>query len=186
MKKLITFLVVGAMIFGLFSFAFGDTACESSNGEASRTVTIQVEYIPAKVDYDIITPESLAKGGAYSTAALMAQVVWAEARGLSNYHKSLVAWCILNRYDMGIYGDSIEAVIKAPYQFAYRADAPITQENYDICLDVLLRWQTEKYALADVGRTLPKQYVNFRGDGKLNYFTDRAGNRFSFGEDIYK
>lgn len=176
--------MIGAGTFGLFSFA-EDFNAEGS-GKIVREVTIQVEYIPAETNSDIFTPEKIAK--TYTddgTAAKIAQVIWAEARGLSPYHKSLVAWCILNRYDMGLYGETIDAVITAPYQFAYKASNPVTQEDFDIALDVLIRWQSERYLLTSSGRTLPKQFVNFRGDGKLNWYTDRAGNKFSFGEDIY-
>ena len=175
--------MIGAGVFGLFSFAED----QDPAGSAVREVTIRVEYIPAETNSDIFTPEKIAK--TYTddgTAAKIAQVIWAEARGLSPYHKSLVAWCILNRYDMGLYGETIDAVIKAPYQFAYKADSPVTQENFDIALDVLVRWESERYLLTSSGRTLPKQFVNFRGDGKLNWYTDRAGNKFSFGKDIYE
>lgn len=177
--------MIGAGTFGLFSFA--DDFNAAGSGTVVREVTIQVEYIPAETDGDIFTPEKIAK--TYTddgTAAKIAQVIWAEARGLSPYHKSLVAWCILNRYDMGFYGETIDAVITAPYQFAYKADSPVTQENFDIALDVLVRWESERYLLTSSGRTLPKQFVNFRGDGKLNWYTDRAGNKFGFGEDIYE
>ena len=87
---------------------------------------------------------------------------------------------------MGLYGETIDAVITAPYQFAYKASNPVTQEDFDIALDVLVRWESERYLLTSSGRTLPKQFVNFRGDGRFNWYTDRAGNKFSFGEDIYE
>lgn len=107
---------------------------------------------------------------------MLAKTVWGEARGLDDYERSMVAWCILNRVDHGYYGDTIVDVITAPYQFAgYDPDFPVEEEILNLCKDVLNRWKGN-----GEGRTLPYEFVNFTGDGKRNYFTDRNGNIYDF------
>lgn len=102
---------------------------------------------------------------------IIAKIVWAEARGVqTTAEKAAVVWCILNRYDAGTYGDSIEAVATAPGQFAYRKSSPAEPELKELALDVLERWQAEKDGESDAGRTLPADYLFFDGDGVANHF----------------
>lgn len=110
------------------------------------------------------------------TLDMLAKTVWGEARGLDDYEKSMVVWCIFNRLDHGWYGETIEEVVTAPYQFAgYDPDFPVEDDIRDLCEDVLTRWKN-----GEDGRTLPYKFVNFTGDGKRNYFTDRDGNIYDF------
>ena len=107
-----------------------------------------------------------------SDVELIAKTVYGEARGCTVEEQSAVVWCILNRVDAG-YG-TIEKVITAPYQFTgYRADNPVKAEFTELAVDVLLRWHMEKYAIGEVGRTLPDEYLWFHGDGKYNYFRNK-------------
>ena len=103
---------------------------------------------------------------------LIAQVLYHECRFLPPLEQSAVVWVILNRVDSeeSYYPDTVEGVVTQKNQFAYRADAPVLEELYDIALDVMLRWGREHLGEEDVGRTLPKEYVSFWGDGKHNYF----------------
>ena len=111
---------------------------------------------------------------------LIAKTVYAEARGLSKLEQSAVVWCILNRVDAG-YGTILE-VITAPNQFAYNINLPLQEDIVALTTDVLTRWQMEKYLIGDTGRTLPKQYLWFHGDGNHNYFRDAfsGGNRWNW------
>lgn len=115
---------------------------------------------------------------------IIAKIVWAEARGVqTTAEKAAVVWCILNRYDAGTYGDSIEAVATAPGQFAYRESSPVKPELKELALDVLERWQAEKAGESDVGRTLPADYLFFDGDGVANHFRqhyERAGGTWDW------
>ena len=107
-----------------------------------------------------------------SDVELIAKTIYGEARGCSTVEQSAVIWCILNRVDAG-YG-SIEHVITKPYQFTgYKESNPVQGEFVDLAIDVLVRWQAEKHCVGDVGRTLPKEYLWFRGDGKQNIFRDK-------------
>lgn len=106
-----------------------------------------------------------------SDAVIIAKVIYAEARGAdSKMEQAAVAWCILNRLDAGIWGDTVREVATSPHQFAWRSGAPVKDEFYELACDVLTRWQLEKTGIENVGRVLPKEYL---------YFTGRAGrNRF--------
>lgn len=109
---------------------------------------------------------------------LIAKTVYGEARGLTTLEQSAVIWCILNRVDKG-YGDIAE-VVTAPYQFVgYDKDHPVTEEIKALTEDVLARWQAEKYCMGNVGRTLPKKYLYFYGDGQHNYFRDKYSGDYN-------
>lgn len=97
-------------------------------------------------------------------------VWWGDRFGVSyKARQAAVAWCALNRLDAGTFGDTLEEVLTAPRQFAYKPDAPITSEMLWLAEDVLTRWAAEKAGEA-AGRTLPADYLYFDGDGKENYF----------------
>lgn len=118
-------------------------------------------------------------------AVMMARVMFLEARGIkSKTEIACIGWTILNRVDAG-YG-SIQKVITAPNQFAYRASASTTSDyGYDLvalATDVLDRWSREKAGQAAVGRVLPKGYLWYAGDGKHNYFRNqyKGGTRWTY------
>lgn len=113
------------------------------------------------------------------TLDIMANCLYGEARGLSPMEQSAVVWCILNRVDAG-YGD-IKQVVTKPKQFTgYKADrvyksesAKLTYERCkEIVIDVYCRWRAEGVTGESRGRTLPKNYLWFYGDGKHNHFRD--------------
>ena len=111
-------------------------------------------------------------------AEMLAKTVWGEARGLSDYERSLVVWCILNRYEDGSFGKTIQEVITKPYQFqGYKESFPVDEDILTLCRDVLNRWAND-----EEGRTLPKEYLYFYGDGKHNYYTTdfQGGSKYDF------
>lgn len=102
----------------------------------------------------------------------LAKIVYQEARGIKeDSHKAAVVWCILNRVDDGYWGDNIVDVATYPNAFAWVPDTPVEEELVDLVVDVVTRWNHEKEGLSDVGRTLPKEYLYFTGDGSYNHFT---------------
>lgn len=102
----------------------------------------------------------------------LAKIVYREARGIKeDSHKAAVVWCILNRVDDGYWGDNIVDVATYPNAFAWVPDTPVDEELVDLVVDVITRWNHEKEGLSDVGRTLPKEYLYFTGDGSYNRFT---------------
>lgn len=129
-------------------------------------VTVEAETLAAETNPDLpsmnISEEEL---------EILAKVVWGEARGIkSRAHQAAIVWCILNRLDSGAWGTTIAEVATKPYQFAYKADAPVEPEFYVLAQDVCARWWAEKNGIENVGRTLPKDYLYFYGDGKENRF----------------
>lgn len=105
-------------------------------------------------------------------AELIAKTLWGECRGVENkMEQAAVAWCILNRVDDPRFADTIEDVIRAPYQFiGFRESNPVSTPLLDLAKDVLERWLTEKSGCGSVGRVLPKEYCYFFGDLGANYF----------------
>lgn len=97
---------------------------------------------------------------------MLSKTVWGEAQGLNDYERSMVVWCILNRFDDGTFGSSLKEIIAKPYQFhGYQEDFPVQEDIEALVLDVLHRWENGLE-----GRTLPKEYLYFSGDGKHNYY----------------
>lgn len=160
-----------------------DEAADKAIAQAKDRVTEQkariaatknvVKSIPINTDSDYTNPEAI----------YIAKTLYGEAGFLDEYERSLVAWCILNRVDEGLGGNTVGEVVSAPRQFdGYSSTNPVTQENYDLAVDVLERWEAEKNGEEDVGRTLPAEYDYFVGDGKHNYFRDE----FLSNESTYK
>lgn len=110
---------------------------------------------------------------------MISKVIYREAGGISDFsHRAAVAWCILNRVNSKDYGDSIEEVITAPYQFAWIDDTPVEEDNYNIAKDVVTRWLFEKQGFENVGRVLPPDYYFFTGDGQYNYFRQTIDSNY--------
>ena len=104
----------------------------------------------------------------------IAKTVWGEARGLSKTHQAGVIWTILNRYDDGRFGKDIVSVVTAPSQFAgYKSSHPVEPEIRDLVVDVLDRYSQEKAGIENIGRVLPKEYLYFRGNGRVNLFSKK-------------
>ena len=104
----------------------------------------------------------------------IAKTVWGEARGLSKTHQAGVVWAILNRCDDGRFGKGVIGVVTAPSQFAgYRSGNPVDPEIRDLVVDVLDRYSQEKAGIENVGRVLPKEYLYFRGNGRVNLFSKK-------------
>ena len=104
----------------------------------------------------------------------IAKTVWGEARGLSKTHQAGVVWAILNRCDDGRFGKGIISVVTAPSQFAgYQSGNPVDPEIRDLVVDVLDRYSQEKAGIENVGRVLPKEYLYFRGNGRVNLFSKK-------------
>ena len=104
----------------------------------------------------------------------IAKTVWGEARGLSKTHQAGVVWAILNRCDDGRFGKGIISVVTAPSQFAgYRSSNPVDPEIRELVVDVLDRYSKDKAWIETVVRVLPKEYLYFRGNGKVNLFSKK-------------
>ena len=100
---------------------------------------------------------------------MIAKTVLGEAGNCTTLEQSAVIWCILNRVDAG--GKTIAEVVTAPNQFhGYNPGWVVKSDIYALTIDVLTRWQLEKVGVGNVGRTLPKDFLWFYGDGQHNHF----------------
>ena len=109
-------------------------------------------------------------------AEMLARVIYTEARGVDSVtEQAAVAWCVLNRVDDERWGDTVAEVVTERHQFAWDADAPVTDELLALAKDVLLRWQLEKLGVGDVGRVLPRECVYFAGRDGRNWFRTEYG-----------
>ena len=106
-------------------------------------------------------------------AVTLAKLVYGEGRGIaSKAQKAAIIWCVLNRVEDSRFDNTIYEVVTAKNQFeGYNVNNPVWEELLDLSRDVLERWEREKNGDENVGRTLPKDYLFFYGNGKVNKFT---------------
>lgn len=97
---------------------------------------------------------------------MMAQLLYGEANSVaSEAERAMVIWTILNRYDSGVFGDSVSEIVSAPMQFTgYDSSNPVTDANLSLVEDVVDRWERENAGEENVGRTLPEEYCYFVAD----------------------
>lgn len=121
---------------------------------------------------------------------MLAKVLKRECGGLQGVYRGVgakarqaaVAWCALNRLDSEdpYYPDTLAGVLTQSGAFAWIPDTYAGQELIDLARDVVSRWWREKNGETDVGRTLPKEYLFFAGDGKENHFRDKYAGNFTY------
>lgn len=148
-----------------------------------------VKYEPVTADdVKIILPEDVAElEGTEKDICLMAQTLYGECRDMSDYEISLCAWNILNRVDSSRFPDTIEGVIKQPFQYhGYSANKPVVSRYYEMAKDVLVRWWAEKNGVENVGRTLPSEYLFFYGKNGHNWYrkTNSGAGRYDFTNEL--
>lgn len=108
-------------------------------------------------------------------AKYIAKAIYGEARGCSKTEQAAVAWCILNRVDSEdpYFPDDIISVVTQEKQFdGYDPNHPVTDEFYELAIDVIDLWLKEDGTGIVAGRVLPPEYLWFLGDGKTNTFRD--------------
>lgn len=94
----------------------------------------------------------------------------------SDTEMSACMWCAINRLDSGNrFYDGCESVYDIVTQknqfYGYDECNPVDEHLVWLARDVLARWADECDGAANVGRTLPKEYCFFTGDGWHNSFT---------------
>ena len=173
--------------------AIEETTEQTTQSVTESTTEVNIETEPVKIteqisvttlekniteEVSVVTDTTTAKSNSRSTyyteedAINLAKVLYAECGGLkSKTEQACVAWVVCNRADYDNCSITQSAMKKG--QFAYNANTPVTDELYDLAIDVLDRWSREKNGETDVGRVLPKEYGFFNGDGVRNYFRDK-------------
>lgn len=137
-------------------------------------------------DEEIVIHETESKQWTYNDAAYLAKMAYGESRGVptlnsqfgvrSNaYQNACAMWTVLNRVDAG--WGTIEEVVTAKKQFVgYKSSNPVDPDLLDLAFNILGDWSVGKETL----RTLPKEYLYFRGDGKYNYFRTQNGEIYNW------
>lgn len=133
--------------------------CSPDAGNAEKTV---VEPDEPYTEADVIALAKMAYGEAFITR--------------SDTEMSACMWCALNRLDSGnrFYEgcESVYDIVTQKNQFyGYDEGNPVDEHLVWLARDVLARWVDEHNGAADVGRTLPREYCFFTGDGWHNSFT---------------
>lgn len=139
-----------------------------ANPPDPEIVTVYIDPTPAPS----INPEDVTTPWTDEDLWIMAQMVEGEAGGCSKIQKSAVVWCALNRLDSPRWPDTIVEVVTQKNQFqGYHSYNEPTEETIRIVQDVYARYWLEKTYGYSYGRTLPKEYLYFRGDHvRTNYF----------------
>lgn len=123
-----------------------------------------------EIDYSDDTDDSIVSE---NDVELISKTVYGEALATeSDEEMSAVVWCILNRLESNLFPNTIEGVVLQDSQFfGYNCDNPVDEHIKKLVLDVIDRWEKEISGNENSGRTLPKDYLYFTGDGFTNYFT---------------
>ena len=149
---------------------------EENNPKSEENTTDQTPVEDINNEVEVIEPV-IENNFTTEEIDYIAKTVWGEARGLSKTHQAGVVWTILNRCDDGRFGKGIISVITAPKQFVgYKSINPVDPEIRDLVVDVLDRYSQEKAGIENVGRVLPKGYLYFRGNGKVNLFSEKCNS----------
>lgn len=108
-----------------------------------------------------------------SDLELICKLVYGEGRGLNKTEMSAIIWCVFNRVDSPKFPNTIREVVTQKSQFSgYSPSHPILDNIKSLVIDVFEKWELEKLGYKEVGRTLPKTYLFFIGDGKHNYYME--------------
>jgi hypothetical protein len=105
--------------------------------------------------------EAQAKPYTEQDVTALAKAVYGEASGLPADEQALVVWCALQRVDAG-YG-SIQAVVTAPRQFAYKASNPVTDSIRSVCEQACKDWSDGKQAPLLSPYATSRPYLWFTG-----------------------
>lgn len=132
------------------------------------------------------TPIVESKFWCYDDAVMLAKMAYGESMNVpilessygsrSNaYQNACTMWTVLNRVDAG--WGTIQGVITAKNQFVgYKDSNPVDSDLLDLAFNILGDWSVD----ADKLRTLPREYLYFRGDGKHNYFRTQEGIKYDW------
>ena len=190
-------LIILLVIFGLFLAFFvvlpkSQTEAESENSLASSQAALITEDVidPSEwFEVDTLPVETTEPNETIKeptvedllgdieaqwgeSAIYIAKTVWGEARGCSIDNQRKVIWCILNRVDHKDFPNTIIEVICAKNQFhGYYESNPVTEEMYDMALEIITLWQLEKIG-EPIIRDLGPTYIFFRGSSEGNVFRE--------------
>lgn len=152
---------------------------ENTTSNRRPTKHVMLEYIPMYAEPEKVVVMYYTE----EEVVMLAKLLYRECRGVPSVtEQACVAWTVCNRVDSPKFHESTVAdVIRAPGQFAYYYNTPVTDELYELAKDVLSRWNNEKNGETNVGRVLPIDYTYFSGKNGHNNFR----NSYSGDYDIW-
>lgn len=176
----IGFIICILFCISLIIFTIKGLSPEPINSEpvVPKTTDVVVEIVEETTPIEPIQPIYVEDYVTQEEIEMIAKVLYREARGVEDKDQiAAVAWCILNRVDHPNHPNTIKEVIIQPEQFAWVEDTPVEDWLLELANDVVYRWCLEKEGQEDVGRTLPKGYCFFIGDGKYNHFRQNFNSK---------
>lgn len=188
-KKFIPPLLIILVFMFLIS---GCSKCNKIKSPAPETAETTNQIIPIELEEEVVIIEEVAEKASevvkeepkvimYFTeedVIALAKVLYSECRGVpSTMEQACVAWTACNRVDAGR-ADTIYEVLTAPNQYAYNEYCVVDEELYNLALDVLTRWNSEKNGFENVGRVLPSDYLYFHGSDGRNWFRNAFSGDF--------
>lgn len=153
------------------------TSSTSKTKVTTYTTIVTNSYLTSSSTFVVSTEPNAYASAHYTEQDIinLAKILWVECGGVKSItEQACVAWTVCNHVDYG-YATTISGAIKYKGHFAWRSNAPVKDNLYELAADVLERWSRERNGETDVGRVLPKGYTYFYGDGVHNYFHN--GNR---------
>lgn len=161
---------------------------KQNDPEPVRPIVNVYITVPEEIaeDVSVEVEESVEKPWTEEDAVLLAKMCYGESRGVpmyrskygdrsNSYQNACCMWTVLNRVDAG--WGTIEEVVTADQQFiGYKASNPVDDELLNLAYEVLGDWSSG----AEQWRTLPSDYLYFRGDGTYNYFRKQDGTKYDW------
>lgn len=175
MKKILGFICIILLIFSSVScsaknieVSAAKVKTTTSSTQSNKSTTTKKTSTAKKTTQKKVTVDTKKYK---NEIKMLAKLVYREARGVkSKAQQAAVIWCVLNRVDTKEFPNTISKVITQKSQFAWNSNTPVKKEFEKLAEDVVKRWLLEKKGQKNVGRTLPKSYLYFYGDGKKNHF----------------
>ena len=170
------------------SMAFKVSNSKTSIANPANPVEVSTENLSTDANAETQEDTEI-KHFSESTYIKGAILLHGEAGGIPSLtEQSGVLWIVCNRVDSesSFFPDDIESVIEQEGQFdGYIPGETYTEADYELAVDVFERWYREKNGETEVGRTLPKEYLFFLGDGEHNHFTTtQNGLPYKFGSQL--
>lgn len=173
-KSIAVVLLIGLLLMALIIVAGAlDRAQAFSIREESAPILVRdlLDMLPPRLYIDrAAKPAPLKLVATDEEITMIAQTMWAEARGLSKMEILAVGICVLNRVLDPRWPDTVSGVLRQPHQFAWTGREPVDDVLLSIAMDATILISREVAGEVLDNRVLPREYVYFAGDGRHNYF----------------
>ena len=158
LSAIIVVLLAAVIVLALMVVTPPERSIATSAVAPARPAPLKITAAPPYTDRDV---------------EILAKTVWGEARDCAPEEWRLVVWTVLQRVGAAGWGDTIEAVATAKYQFAgYRASNPVDPGIRETVAAELANWASGAAPPTHPVYAPTTPYFYFDGDGKNNYFRE--------------